>query len=346
LLSNCSNDNYENYFENYQKLTEFPKTENWEFKRLSNISYYLPPEMKIINNNYLVLLTNKNDSIIQIIDIDNGKLLKSFGRKGQGPGEFTGAFGILHTIYEPNRFWIYDATLRRLSLYNIKNVMKHNIINPDTVISVSSDAGNPFKFCCLNSDTLVAIGSLISRLCFYNSKGDTIKTNGYIPGKKEKNISNFVHLQAYQGALNTNFHAKKIVICNFAGDIIEIYDYEGDILKTIHGPDFFIPEYTPTQHYARITSLRCGYRALCSSSNYIYCIYSGEVSEDITDWIVSFGKNIFIFDWEGEPIKRVKTDIRLGYVDISEEKNTIYAICYDGEEFFIGYYELKMENLD
>jgi len=339
-LSNCSNDNYENYFENYQKFTEFPKTEKWEFKQLSNISYYMPPKMKIINDNYLVLLTNKNNSIIQIIDIDNGKLLKSFGKKGQGPGEFVGASMTLFTPSAPDKFWIFDVTLRRLTQYNINTVLDLNIFEPDTIVNISSDAGCPFTFCCLNCDNFVASGALKSRLCFYNSKGDTIKTNGYIPGKRDKNTPSFVHFQAYQGALNTNYHAKKIAISNLAGDLLEVYDFKGNILKTIHGPDLFVPEYKRSSNTAGITNKESGYFDLCSSANYIYCNYSGEISEDITDWTVSLGKNILIFDWEGKPIKRVKTDIRLGYIDVSDERNTIYAICYDGVEFFIGYHRM------
>jgi hypothetical protein len=58
------------------------------------------------------------------------------------------------------------------------------------------------------------------------------------------------------------------------------------------------------------------------------------------DWLVGCGKNILIFNWQGEPVKQVKTDIRLGPINFSEERNTIYAICYDGAEFYIGYHKL------
>jgi len=340
MLSNCSNDNYENYFENYQKFTEFPKTEKWEFERLSNISFFTPPKINIINNKYLVVLAETDGKLIQIIDVDNGKILKCFGRKGQGPGEFVGANSTLYTPSDSDKFWIYDVTLRRLTQYNIKDILRKNTFKPDTVFNISSDAGTPLKFCCLNSDTFVAMGALKNRLCFYDSKGDTMQTAGYIPGKKENSVSNFTHLQAYQGALNTNYHAKKIAICSFAGDLLEVYDYNGNILKTVHGPDLFVPEYETVQNHARVTSLMCGYFDLCSTSKYIFCNYSGERRNDKKDWTVALGKNILIFDWEGKPIKRVKTDIRLGYIDVSEERNTIYAICYDGEEFFIGYHKL------
>jgi hypothetical protein len=49
---------------------------------------------------------------------------------------------------------------------------------------------------------------------------------------------------------------------------------------------------------------------------------------------------MFVFDWDGNPLKRVKVNYPLAFMDYSEERNTIYAICYDGEEFFIGYHEL------
>lgn len=341
MLFRCTNDNYEEYYKNYEKFTGFQNTETWEFEKYSDIKFIrVPSDIKIIKNEYFLVLTGLDKKIIQIYGLDDGKLLECFGRKGQGPGEFIGACKILYNSSYPDKFWIYDVTQRSLTQYNINSILQHNIYKPDTSIKISSDAGYPLKICCLDSNTYVAIGALKNRLCFYNSKGDTIKTAGYVPGKKDKNITNFVYLQAYKGAIDKNCDVKKIAICNYNSDIVEIYDYNGNILKTIHGPDFFVPKFTPSQHSAIVTSLMCGYFNLCSSSKYIYCTYSGEKADNVRDWTAAFGREIFVFSWDGEPIKRVILNTKLAYTEYCEENNTIYAICYDGEEFFIGYHEL------
>ncbi len=322
-------------------FTEFPKTEKWVFEKLAAITFPLPPKIKVIDDQYLITASNSDKKMIRIYDLDKGKLIKNFGRKGQGPGEFVSVWNIFDDGSAAGRFWIWDGNLRRLTQYNVDKMRRSTTIKPDTMINMSADAGFPHRFICLNSDTFAAIGSLNSRLCFYNSKGDTIKTNAYIPGRKGVGTASMFHFQAYQSMLDYHFQRKKIVICNFFGDLIEIYSREGKPLKTIHGPDFFVPQYTIDQHSATHTVFRQGYTDLCLSANHIYGIYSGEkYNPKKGEWIKSFGKNIFIFDYNGQPLVSVTSELRLGRIEISAKKNILYAVCYDGEEFFIGYHQL------
>jgi hypothetical protein len=148
-------------------------------------------------------------------------------------------------------------------------------------------------------------------------------------------------MQAYSGAITVSNNTKRIAISNAGCDMLEIYNLSGDILKTLHGPDIFINDYGNADEYSLAIDLKqCGYFDICSSSKEIYCSYSGQKLKSITDWIASLGREMFVFDWDGNPLKRVKVNYPLAFMDYSEERNTIYAICYDGEEFFIGYHEL------
>jgi hypothetical protein len=341
MLFRCEKRHFEKEYRNYEKFTGFPQEETWEFKKIPGISFFTPRRFILLDNQYFIFIADTDGEILQIYDIDSGENIKSFGKKGQGPGEFVGASIVSPSPSNPKEFWIYDVTLRRLTKYNIETVLNSTDIKPDYIVNICADAGQPFNFSFLSDNTFIASGAFQSRLCFYNLNGDTIKTNGYVPGKRDHNVTIFEHLVvAYQCALNFNHRKKKIAICNYDGDLLEIYDIKGNIIKTVHGPDLFIPEYIPYSGHAKMTSQRCGYTDLCSSSNYIYCVYSGERQENMQDWLVGCGKNILIFNWQGEPVKQVKTDIRLGPINFSEERNTIYAICYDGAEFYIGYHKL------
>jgi len=339
VLIQCSINNYGKYYKEYTKIRKFPKTEKWEFKKFSDSSFMLPSiTLTIIEDKYLLLgdSYNTEGQMVQIYDLDTGKIIKSFGKKGKGPGEFIYVSYILIDPENKNKFLIHDWNQHRVSLFNIKDIIHHNKVKPDTIIKEDLSAGIPMDFCALYSDTIVATGAFIKgRLCYYNSTFNKIKTAGYIPG----NISNTIHLYQYLQTTNIvkNYDRKRIAFGSKSDDILEIYSFNGNIIKTIHGPDINKPAWIEKK--LPIDRPR-GYFNLCSSSNYIYGVYSGEKPEHTGDWIKTLGKNILIFNWDGDPIKRIVLDVRLGNIVISENRNTIYAVYFDGEYFKLGYYEL------
>jgi len=341
MFIRCSKDDYEKNYLHYERLADFPEKETWDFKRLSDIKFYFPPRIKVIQNDYLFVLTAEDDIVVKVYEIDSGILITSFGKRGQGPGEFIGAAAILDNNYVPGKFWIYDYTLLKLERYDLVNVLEKKNYMPDSTIKLSVDAGRASDLLFLFQSELVGIGSLISRLCYFNCKGDTVRTNGYIPGKPKKNVPARVHMQAYVGDITKNAQLKKLAVSNLNCDMIEIYDYSGKILKTIHGPDHFVNDYGNVDKYSLASHVeQVGYFTLCSSLHEIYCSYSGQKPKSEGDWITNLGREIFVLDWDGKPLKRVKVNYPLAFMDYSEERNTIYAICYDGEEFFIGYHKL------
>jgi len=341
FLFQCEKRHFEKEYRNYEKFTGFPQEETWEFERLSDVTFFFPPRIKIIQDHYLFVLTTIDGKLIQIYNMDDGRLIKSFGKKGQGPGEYIGATGILYNSFEPDKFWIHDVSLMKIERYDLNVVLKKDYFKSDSTIKISTDAGIAFKLFLLGKKEFVGIGSLKSRLTYYDLNGDTIRTNRYIPGVPKKNVSARIHMQAYDGVISCEDQVKRIAISNTDCDILEIYDYSGEMLKTLHGPDIFVNDYGYADEYSLVVDTKqCGYFSICSSSREIYCSYSGQKPKSMTDWTASLGREIFVFDWDGIPLKKGKLNYQIASMDYSEERNTIYAICYDGEEFFIGYHRM------
>ncbi len=339
ILNNCSKDHYSQYYENYRTFKKFSETEKWEFKEFSDGEYLLPPyPLIIIQDKYLILGPDDSEKIkmIKIYRLGDRKCLKAFGEKGKGPGEFIYITEMLVDPKNKNKFWVYDIGQNRFSIFNIKTIINTNNFKPDTIMKINLESGKPTDFCILGRDTIVATGIFVkNRLCFYNSKLNPVKTVGNIPG----NISN--KFEKYQYVQTTNIvknpERKRIAFGSNRGDILELYTFQGKAVNTIHGPNIIKPVWIDKKSQDNTPK---GYFDLCSSFKYIYCVYSGEKQKKKSDWLAGLGKNIFVFDWDGNPIKRIRTKQRVCDIIISESRNIMYAVYYDGEYFRIGYHQL------
>jgi len=142
IFTGCS-DKFDKYnYINYKKLKRPDKKiklhstvviNEHDINRIGNLA---------IINNYLLLIDYKADKLIKIFDLKSYKLLKSFGRLGQGPGEFIGASDIIPSQKDKNIFWIYDISTQKLKKYNINKVLNNNS-NPEKIISFKAGVGIP-----------------------------------------------------------------------------------------------------------------------------------------------------------------------------------------------------------
>jgi hypothetical protein len=71
------------------------------------------------------------------------------------------------------------------------------------------------------------------------------------------------------------------------------------------------------------------------TNKYIYSLYSGKVinTSSIKELSDSFlSKYIYVFDWEGKPVKRYELDQEVRSITVDEKNNILYAASYSGEE--------------
>jgi len=62
-----------------------------------------------------IYVADSGDKLIKVFD-KNGKYLNSFGREGEGPGEFKGISRIF--ISKNDKIYVYDRNLRRITVFN------------------------------------------------------------------------------------------------------------------------------------------------------------------------------------------------------------------------------------
>jgi hypothetical protein len=333
----CSKDKRNaQYFENYHQFSSFSEERYAEIQPLLHQKSNLPPlYLTLIKNNYLIFKNSLNDkeTMIWIYDINNDTIINKFGMKGKGPGEF---LGIKFLNIDSNTLGIYDVTLCRITYYTIDKLLS-GFSKPDSMKKVSTDFGIPYFIQKIDSNRYVASGRFHPyRYAILDRNLNIISTHLPISQK----LPDFANNKFYHAGILYNDSLKRLAVGMKTYDMLQILNTDIEVIKSVHGPDHNFPDWTGKQKLSPE-----GYIPLTGSTHKIYGVYSGETPSTINDWIKSFGKNIHIFDWEGRPLKRIRTDYRIGDIVLSESQKRLYLVYYDEEYFRLGYIELLEDEI-
>jgi hypothetical protein len=333
----CSKDKRNaQYFENYHQFSSFSEERYAEIQPLMYEGFNLPPiYFTLINDKYLMFQNSVNDDIVLwIYDLNKESITQKFGRKGKGPGEFLGISSYI--IKNCNTLEIFDITLCRITYYTIDKLLSGFSI-PDSIKKVSTDFGIPFFIQKIDSNRYVASGRFHPyRYAILDRNLNIISTHLPVPQK----LPDLANNKFYHAGIIYNDSLKRLAVGMKAYDMLQILNTDIEVIKSVHGPDHNFPDWTGKQKFYPE-----GYSPLSGNTNKIYGVYSGETPSTINDWIKSFGKNIHIFDWEGRPLKRIRTDYRIGNIVISESQKRLYLVYYDEEYFRFGYIELLEDEI-
>jgi hypothetical protein len=283
-------------------------------------------------NDYLVVRgRNFDETDIILIDKKNRKSYP-FGRKGEGPDELG---SVANIIFDNGIIGIYDIAKNSIFNYNIDSIIRYGTeCNPEIVVKNINI--RPFlELKKINSQTYVTSGSLginsLSRLLILNQNGDIITEGGTLPEKPNADISDIVHIIAYQGKITTNEKINRIAVVTHYAGIMQVYEYIDSTVNLINENVLFNADYEEQQgNFAPTINTRWGYLSVDSDDKYIYALFSGIVQDPALPF--HSGDEIHVFDWSGTPVVRLKLDRRL--------KN----ICIDDNGNIYGYYDLSQKD--
>jgi hypothetical protein len=138
----------------------------------------------------------------------------------------------------------------------------------------------------------------------------------------------------YRSLMATKPIGNKILLAYRYEDIIEIYDLNSGLNKAVHGPDQIVLDFIPTKiHTSRHVFMttkdtRRAYARPTVTNKYIYIPYSGQRKgskshEERFKW--NYQNVIHVFDWDGNPIKRLLLNDYVSSIAISEDDKILYA---------------------
>jgi len=281
----------------------------------------------------LFLEDETDDAYFALIDVNTNKIICRFGKKGKGPGEMKWPIFIKCDKYRKT-FEVTAIQPKGIIEFNIDSLIKNPINYKPRVLKLDIDNKIVLTVHRLNDSIFLAKGGFREgQFAIINELGELLSIQGNYPTENESvKYDQFQLGMSYQGDIKTHPQLSKFVYTSIVGSVIEFCTLDGmyNLKKNSHYysnfPKFKLFENTS----ALLPENIIGYNSLYTTDKYVYVLYSEDNMLNFADDPYMFNK-ILKFDWDGNLVKKYKTDIQLRTIAVSFNDKVIYGTSANPE---------------
>jgi hypothetical protein len=278
---------------------------------------------------FLIGTDLRGDTMVHIMGLKSKRKFASLVTRGRGTDDCLSIANIIETS-DKNVFWIYDVTLGKFQKINIQKAVQNSDYTPEKKFSLTDEIKGTVSPCWVNDSSFTACSYMLDdcRYFNFNDHSKILSKTGTLPqatdwSKQSPETKLSLISVLYSAALKKH-RSKDIYVVSYKNtDRMEIYK-EGKLAHIIKGPDFFEPNFDYEDKGNGIFSPRKNSETKYShvrvypTEKYIYSVYSG-TKKTCSD-------KILVFDWNGNPIKVLTSNIKLCTIAIGEQGDR--AILY------------------
>jgi hypothetical protein len=287
-----------------------------------------PGALERVGHN-LVVITSRADSAIRVIDPATGTLIRSFGRDGEGPGEFRSAWSLEPVRTGGDGVWIFDLRLQRLTFVDLGPDFDASRGRDARSIGLGAD-GPATGMVWMDDGELLASGyfSHEARFMRFDADGHPIRGVGP-PPPGEPGTPATVRQHAYQSTMKRHPTRPLVALGTRHADRLEIYGPSGQLAAAAPRVRGFEPAYR-----LRVTGgnpmmetgedLRFGYVDVAVNEHAIYALYSGHSRREAPG-VASLGQVVYVFDWSGTLLQTLALDVPAFKIAVDPQGEHLYA---------------------
>ncbi|MGV8096490.1 MAG: BF3164 family lipoprotein [Mangrovibacterium sp.] len=323
VLMSCNKQEYKDtmkfYFPDFFE-TVYLKGEELKFDKelLRPVRLYLIDSVLVMQNHHVETHFHK-------YNIHTKKKIGECIHWGSGPEEmlYPKVFQQADSI-----LWIYDKNRRRMMSYSKEHFLYSN--NPMSLSIINFNETFDKAAVSANGQIVsIVLSPESQRISFYNKEGTRVKTSGEFP-ECGLTLTPVETIESFLCNISIHPQDGRICLSYNRTDLLEFYDSDGILKKRIHGPDHFFPVIAQGKKgegigvYSIEGKTRDGYFSPVAFDNSLFLLYSGKFFDrNDTMYLVN---QIFVFDWDGNPIKRFILDIPIFWFTVDEKQKKIYGL--------------------
>lgn len=297
-----------------------------------------PADVLVVDGRVVVTDYPSGGSAVHVFTAGSLRHVLSFGRLGDGPGEFRGPPSVLKAA-EDGAFWTYDGNQARLTLYRFADVQNGEFKGAEHIPLIVERIMYELAF--LDRDRAVGLGLFSGgRFALVDLRTADIRFTGTLPASKDATPPHVVQ-NAYLGKLAAHPSGSRFALATAHGGIIEIYDGDGSLLHSADTPFPFEPDYQAEPggngpRMARGFLNRGGYVGLDATQDFIFALFSGRAQGH---FLSSYrdAEYLHVLDWEGNLVRVFRFDRLVSDIAVSRDGNTLFAIVSDPEPAVLSY---------
>ncbi len=319
-------------------FSKFPKETKISFNDIYEYKKGIPMSLHFVDSTLIIFnLSHEIESFFYNYSLKSGQLSKGYLKKGRGPSEAIGAFC---SGLSGNSLWAYDITLKKIFMTDITKAIDNNIPTFNSYPLKS----NFYQIALIDSSRFLSSGLRDSKYKIQEMDFSEKKINEF---GEFKHIPKNLPLDALKDACHSFFFLKpsggKVVMSYLHTDLLEIYETNKPFKsKAVQGPvgfnlDIKVGKRGMFNYMKKTDETKKAFIGGAVTDKYIYLLYSGLSYAEKADW--SYGKFVYVYDWNGAPIKKLNLDRRTTGLAISKDDKTMYS--YDVDKGFIIKAEIK-----
>ena len=292
----------------------------------------------------LILFSTMDEDMFQVYDLQ-GNQIASFGRQGNGPGEYIQPPFFRDTYFTQNSLdylLFYDFSNNMTGVYlDIKASIEENEVVIEQEVPLPRVFSQPFaRLYHIDEETILGVSDdrFFQELDgleggWYYSPADTIITtfpmyNLYMnpfDAEPESNLNN--------RSISVSPDRQKFATAFFHAPIIEIFDmYSTDVRLQIQVTNETFPPddpFTPEDYYEN--TLTQYFRDIFTTNDHIYLLYTGqEMSDPEKQQFVK------IIDWQGQPAQQfsIPPGYEIDVIQVDESNNHLYGMSWSNDAIY------------
>lgn len=308
-----------------QKRVSFGKSTNAESIAFEEALISIPMDIKK-KGDVLYVSDFKGDSLLYCYSLSEQRFIKRMLPQGQGPDEFLAPVEFFlsdSTILIHNR-WHFTAQSYAFnevdfSIHSCEGLM-HLPMNLDRVYPISKSryiASGVFEDC---------------RFLILDNSGNIISQCGDFPNYQsgEEAIPSTAKAMFHQSQFGYNTSRKRLACVT--SNVLELWDYVPETLslhkRQLLSPYHYLFNSSPDGVYAESDNpdAELGARGISVSDSYIYVLYSPKTHRMHEEGKETRNSEIWVFDWEGEPIRKILVDTQIECFCVDEADTAFYCV--------------------
>lgn len=305
---------------------------------------YFTPTYVVGRDSLLFVLDRGSETYFSVVSKRTGRVLSRFGSKGDGPGEFRGPLTIHVDTSDPNKVWVFDLNLRRLTTASLGGIP----LRPRYPQYKSTTINLPvFDIVPLTNGTFLGttLGQDGERFIQLRADGAIERKIGRLPPPPSRvPMSVWQNAQRVQMARSPD--GTKFVAASRYADRIEIFSASGQLIATCQRHFGFEPVFSAEAFVVGAgkngpimgagPDSRWAYVSVATSNRRIYAIFSGKTSRGFRS-SQSMGHVLHVFDWAGRSVGVFTLDNTVLSIAVEPDDSQLYAVRHDPEPAIVKY---------
>lgn len=311
----------------YERYKGFPeeKTLRSEVIELDTAVFRYPFRVKVYQDMAVVLDLHNMDYYMHAFTYPGWEHIVSFGKRGSGPEELLSAETF--QINSRDSIWVLDANKMKITRWGIDKEVRSATCLEE--ILLDKELIRTLDFTEISSGFIVPDYSGEYRYHYLDREGKIQKSSGHIPTEKKQTGASVTLAQAWRSFIGYSPGCGRLSFVTQLGEVLEVIDPENETSRVLYGP-FGEPEYQDYQGEGIPTGIM-GFSDMQMTDNYIYTVFHGrtfkEIGQNVRQGIQTEdgGRFIYVFDLEGNPVRKYILDRAIYGISVDEQSGTIIA---------------------